>query len=502
MANHFLAFIGGTGAKCAESFIHMAAAGAVGDPGATFHLLTLDVDATNGNRELAIEAINRYQLLRAQFPATAQFTGSSLFGPKIVHYDWHVQLPANSPHAAGTNCLHAMRSQNHSDEEALMRLFYSDEELAFDFSREGFHAIPAIGAPVLQHILDTGVRLGGLESFVDALRSEAGVNSRLVIVGSIFGGTGACGIPAITRYLRVKTRDTAMSGNLLISAVLLLPYYHFAEPGQEDEMGVHARKFYNNARGALAFYRDMEGELAYESLYLIGSPLDYNMGAYRAGMETQKNPPTPVEWESSLAIAHCIASDPNPDPGHTLQYIKCGQGTGKDDAPQSLHIAWESLSLNIRDRMGTMARFIAAYMGYYRSYIHKYQGAERGYKPFYGELLKSYVDTEEAEHKGLAALEGFCARYWTWLRQSLDYDILTQTCFTGRLMASAGYPVRSLHALIADAPAPRWAQVEDALFDGIRPLPGDEDAFSRRSAGLFIHGLYAHCAPPGRGENP
>ena len=48
-----------------------------------------------------------------------------------------------------------------------------------------------------------------------------------------------------------------MAGNLLTCGVLLLPYYHFAEPGEGDALGVHARKFYNNARGALAFYRDM-----------------------------------------------------------------------------------------------------------------------------------------------------------------------------------------------------------------------------------------------------
>ncbi len=493
MANHFLVFIGGTGAKCAEAFVNLAAAGAVGDPSTTFHMLTLDVDATNGNRELAIEAIGRYRLLREQFPAAGQFAGSSLFGPQIIHYDWHVQLPHDFPHAAGANCLHAMRAQNNADEEALMRLFYTDEELGFDFSKEGFHAIPAIGAPVMQHILDAGVGLADFQSFVDALRSEVSVNSRLIVIGSIFGGTGACGIPAIMRTLNDKTRDIALAGNLLTSGVLLLPYYHFAEPNQDDDLGVHARKFYNNARGALAFYRDMEKELQYRSLYLIGSPLDYNMGAYHPGMESQKNPPTPVEWESALAIAHCIQTDPDAD-DTPRQYIKSVQGAGQGEVAQKLHISFEDFSLNIKDEMGTMARFIAAYMGYYRSYIDKHKGQEQGYKPFYGELLRPYVDTQEAEHKALDALSAFCARYWDWLRQSLSYEVLTQSCFTPRMMGASGYPVRALHALVQDAAAPRWTQVEDAMFDGIRPISPDEAGYPQRSAGLFVHGLYAHCA--------
>ena len=133
MANHFLVFIGGTGAKCAEAFVQLADCGAMGGPENTYHILTLDVDATNGNRMLAIEALARYRLLREQFPATGQFAGSTLLGPNLVHYDWHVQLPDNFPNAAGVNCLHAMRAQNNAEEETLMRLLYTDEEMGFDF---------------------------------------------------------------------------------------------------------------------------------------------------------------------------------------------------------------------------------------------------------------------------------------------------------------------------------------------------------------------------------
>lgn len=493
MANHFLVFIGGTGAKCAEAFVQLAAAGAVGDPSTTFHVLTLDVDATNGNRELAIEALSRYQLLREQFPATGQFAGSSLFGPSIIHYDWHVQLPENFPHAAGKNNLNAMRAQNSHDEEALMRLFYSDEEMGFDFSREGFHAIPAIGAPIMQYILDEGIGLGAFQSFVDALRAEVGVNSRLIVTGSIFGGTGACGIPAVTRYLNDKTRDIALAGNIITSGVLLLPYYHFAEPSEQDDMGVHARKFYNNARGALAFYRDMEKELQYESLYLIGSPLDFNMGTYHPGMESQKNPPTPVEWESALAIAHCLGQDPE-DPASKGQFIKGIQGTGQGETANGLHVGWAGLSLDISGPVGAFTRFIAAYMGYYRPYMQKNKNAERGLKPFYQELLKPYMDTQETEHKGIFALDAFCARAWTWLRRSLAYDILEQSLFSQRMMAARGYPVQALHQLAENTAAPHWHAVEDALFDGIRPLTGEEADFPQRNAGFFVHGLYAHCA--------
>lgn len=326
MANHFLVFIGGTGAKCAEAFVQLAACGAMGGPENTYHILTLDVDATNGNRMLAIEALARYRLLREQFPATGQFAGSTLLGPNLVHYDWHVQLPDNFPNAAGVNCLHAMRAQNNAEEETLMRLLYTDEEMGFDFSREGFHAIPALGAPVLQHILEQGLALGGCQAFVDALRAETGVNSRLILVGSIFGGTGACGIPAVTRYLTDKTRDIAMAGNLLTCGVLLLPYYHFAEPGEGDALGVHARKFYNNARGALAFYRDMEQELGYERLYLIGSPLDFNMGAYRPGMESQKNPADPrgMGKRAGHRALHCLGAGRNA--GAAVLQVRGGRG--------------------------------------------------------------------------------------------------------------------------------------------------------------------------------
>ncbi|MDR2657105.1 MAG: hypothetical protein LBB86_04690 [Oscillospiraceae bacterium] len=493
MPNHFLVFLGGTGAKCAEALVQLAAAGAAGGADLTYHILTVDVDATNGNRKRALEAIGRYQTLREQFPASDQFVGSSLFAPRITHYDWHVQMPDVFAFSAGVDCLNAMRTQNNPDELDLMRLLYSDNEMGFNFAREGFHAIPAIGAPVLQYILREGLGMEPLESFVSVMRAEVGAQSHLILIGSIFGGTGACGVPALMRYFTDQMSSVALAGRLHTHAALLLPYYHFADPSGEEPLAVHARRFYNNARGALAFYRDMEKELRYERLYLIGSPVDYNMGAYHPGMENQQNPPTPVEWESALAIAHCVSTPIEPNEG-TRQYIHSVRGAGPAGAPTSLKLAWRDFSLPVAGPVGTMMRFCAAYLGYYRQYIAKNRQRQTGVKPFFKELILPYLELIEHETQAFLVLEEFCQRFWEWARESMTHEILEQACFTERVTNTQGYPYRALNQLAQGVTAPRWTAVEDAMFDGIKPLAG-EDERVEYNAGLFVHGLYAHCAP-------
>ena len=72
--------------------------------------------------------------------------------------------------------------------------------------------------------------------------------------------------------------------------------------------------------------------------------------------------------------------------------------------------------------------------------------------------------------------------------------MLTQACFSGRMMTSGGYPFAALSSLAEGPAASSWHAVEDAMFDGIRPLDGQEANRAGRNAGLFLHGLYAHCA--------
>ena len=492
MANHFLVFLGGTGAKCCEAFVQLLACGAIGSRDHTYYILTADVDATNGNRQLALEAIRRYGEIREQFPATGVYAKSSAFASDIVHFDWHIQLPNAFAYSAGIDCLNAMRTRGAADELTLMRLFYTDEEMGFDFSKEGFHAIPAIGAPVLQYILSEGIGSEPFRMYVSTLRSEVSANSRLIIVGSIFGGTGACGIPSLMREFRLRTSSAALAGSLSMHAVLMLPYYHFQEPGKDAPLSVQARRFYSNARGALSFYGSMERELGYQSLYLLGSPVDFNMGQYFPGMEKQQNQPTPIEWEAALAITHCISAAR--DEQGAKVYLHSVSAGSKDDGLDVLRLDWNEFSLPISIKTAAMTRFCAAYLGYYRHYISRNARRTSGLKPFFSELIQPYITQVEHEAHGFAVLEAFCLRFWQWARDSFSHSVIEQECLTERMMNAQTYPYRTLSGLVAGMPSPRWTQIEDAVFDGIRPYRGEDAARPELNAGLFLHGLFAHCA--------
>ena len=75
---------------------------------------------------------------------------------------------------------------------------------------------------------------------------------------SAIGGTGASGIPSISRYLRERFRDHA--DRFVLSSVLMLPYFDVPPSAADEtmEIVVKSSAFLDKARTALQYY-GMEG---------------------------------------------------------------------------------------------------------------------------------------------------------------------------------------------------------------------------------------------------
>ena len=80
---------------------------------------------------------------------------------------------------------------------------------------------------------------------------EAGEKVKVLLCGSIFGGTGASGIPVLSRALR--ERFAARRDLLEMGAVLMLPYYHVppAETEDGEEITVSSGQFLDAALDCL-----------------------------------------------------------------------------------------------------------------------------------------------------------------------------------------------------------------------------------------------------------
>lgn len=174
-------------------------------------------------------------------------------------------------------------------------LLFSEDDLEMKLT-VGFVGNPNIGSVVLNTLSFADPK------FSDVLQN-AGPGDGVMVVGSLFGGTGAAGFPLIiNNFMRPdKSRPT-------IGGVAVLPYFGF---GAEDQHGdgekiidtkkwdVNSDTFSTKTRAALMYYDDYMKGMDY--LYYVG---DDNRAMYPhyVGGEKQDNPVHLVELLGAMSI--------------------------------------------------------------------------------------------------------------------------------------------------------------------------------------------------------
>lgn len=317
MSNYLLA-IGGTGNKILEALVYACAADALCDPNSPgrtplgeLHALIIDVDAACGNTTRAKQAAEHYEAVRAALETTG--TPRRGFHTRLSVNQWNMNLAQRANSVAGV-------TRNNRRDRLLAQSLFSRTEAELEYS-EGFRGHPDLGvlffADLLSH-LDATARTDPTDEMVrllDTVRQElaTGQTVSVMLVGSIFGGTGASGIPSVSRFLRERFRDRA--DRLVLSAVLMLPYYD-VPPATADEtleIVVKSSAFLDKARTALQYY-GMEGMIrsgeeddrgVFDALYLLGLPKEAFVTArfYSTGSQSQENDAHLMEWLAARCAA-------------------------------------------------------------------------------------------------------------------------------------------------------------------------------------------------------
>ena len=312
MNDLFLITGGGTGAKVAESLLHLCAAG-LGPK--RIHVLLIDSDTANGNLSRTTRTLRAYQKMQ-QWPWSVQanvryglFRGSEtvwleLFGTQISFYEITQQirtvLNGGLETVAKTPEMHQV-----------LDLLYdpAEQEATCD---DGFRARPNLGcllmADHLSQMLEAKAK-GFLDAMQAAVRQGGGAAKIPVVVSaSVFGGTGASLIPIIRRVVErilQAQADPAILGRFEWAAVKLLPHYMPAEKKES----VDPDRFLLDAASALQFYStvydtaDEQGR--YDAMYVIGSDKPgRNRVRTVLGHSSQANPAYFEEVLAGLAVLH------------------------------------------------------------------------------------------------------------------------------------------------------------------------------------------------------
>jgi hypothetical protein len=417
--------IGGTGAKCIESMIHLAAAGLVrGDE--KLYLLYVDPDKANGSLGRAGELMKCYRECREN-----RIAGTDFLKNDIEIADPNVWTPLSQ----GTNSLEGYFRYHTLPETAshLFDVLYTPQEKNTPLDK-GFRGHPSIGAAVLA----TAISLDNVQPWQKLWQNiegdlGEGEEVKVILFGSIFGGTGASGLPTIARILKNKFGAFEHPEKIKLSAVLMLPYFSF-ERVQTDEMKADSHDFLLNTQAALQYYYQQDDLKSFDYTYLIGCGDQRMMRTAKLGGEEQKNDPHYIELYAALAALDFFARE-RFDSERTYNVVACQSGNA---------LRWTDLpyasKTELESKVVQMLRFSFAYLSNFYPMLQDISRHGSGYRaPWYVDFFEfKNVDVSARLNKELKQVHQYCRSFLEWLA-NVEYSVTGEASASRNLVSYSPY---------------------------------------------------------------
>jgi hypothetical protein len=294
--------IGGTGARVIKALTMLMASGVAINNTNTIIPMLIDPDNANGDLTRTLELLRLYRSIRLH---TEQDV-NKFFGNEIRSLGDRDTVATNEYHFS----LNSGRNQPFKDliglgtmsnaSQAMARLLFSEQNLEADME-VGFKGNPNIGSVALNRFKDSDT----FHAFANSFNQ----GDRVVVVGSIFGGTGAAGLPLLIKNLR--NADASVSNHELlrnapIAAISVLPYFNV-----HGDTTIDSNTFLSKTKAALSYYAaNLCSNNSVNALYYLGDAVaNTHKGA--DGAAAQRNKAHFVELTAAMAIADFMQYNKN-----------------------------------------------------------------------------------------------------------------------------------------------------------------------------------------------
>ncbi len=361
MKNVFIA-VGGSGAKVAEALLRLLAVGVptrreggiYTSAGDSLQIWRVDPDRNAGAAVALQQCLKEYIELQKHLgddgtpPGAASSRWAMDVDTRIRHLD-----PLQLPRAAETDneikTLRGVLDSQYGGKQSSMPLlnpFYEKKDLEVQIDR-GFYQKPFIGAAVMAVFaasLGDETTPSGKEASLTAFNNN---QANFFLCGSLHGGTGACGVPVMGKYLGERKKRYPDWG-WRIGGCLLAPYCVPPQPpfkalpageAPDDRMVDSLLERYSDepaftslsleekrelikqilfgfyaepedmearARQGLAYYKDHSADY-FDELYLAGKPEPDKLHIWSNGGQSQSNPLNSAEVVAALAALNFFA---------------------------------------------------------------------------------------------------------------------------------------------------------------------------------------------------
>ena len=312
----FVFAIGGTGSRVLTSLVMQLASGMCpkdheGNPIKNLTIVPIIVDPHEDNSGLqqVKNLLNNYRTIRKRIYGDDP-NGEGFFGVKIE------TLREAEPESGVSSDNFFFRMQRVSDNsfdkfiglesmslenKLFAQMLFSDQELQTEM-KEGFYGSPNIGCVALNEFRRS-------EDFT-AFRTAYKPGDRIFFIGSIFGGTGASGLPLFISSIRdLGHRDSDDDGRAAcsespIGALIVMPYFSITP---DDNSPINENDFTIKTRSALRYYYTNLNQYI-NNIYYIADPEGTKAFENDPGCGNQsKNKAHIVEFAGALAIMDFLA---------------------------------------------------------------------------------------------------------------------------------------------------------------------------------------------------
>lgn len=427
MPKNYLIAIGGTGSRCLEAAGYLTAAGLLGAP---LHALMIDPDQNNGNSVRTKHLLSLYNVLHGCEQPRDVKQRSLLAQGRALEEPVIFQTPVNvNPHEPGQQYPVFWQDPNKADRqfgEAISfpvlsgefqhftRLFYEQEDLDMEMGK-GYRGRPNVGAVTLMADLERTINTPGkgLFELVESVRADLKSDAvRVFVFGSVFGGTGAAGLPTIPELLRKRFRQNGDDRKLRFGCAMMTPYFTFekAQAASSPEGPAPDSDIHQVAtQAALLHYAGVPP--GFQHAYIVGAPelLDSKVG-HRAGGEAQLNDSHYAEVVAALGARDFYTlAEVGPDE-RQLHYADASE------------VGWGALPAAQVERDDTreLKRRLVAFTTFaylYKNVLHEdmKDGRWRSQQAWYKDNFLKRKMALDTHGQTLDVLRDFCRDYLLWL---------------------------------------------------------------------------------------
>ena len=494
----YVFYVGGSGSKMLEASLHAAAAGVFNVTGAPVNTVIVDLDETGGNLKRAKDLIRIYKDVRKSIGGREEKEGSADIGFRTDFELYTLTAVEKKKAMDGIKA-----STDIGDDREIARALYTDYELDMSYQR-GFYGHPNVGAHFFASQLPNLPDNHSFTEVIDKIRQELvkGGRPRILLAGSIFGGTGASAIPSIAKYIRQLT-DLAghtVGGGAVIGAMLLLPY--FATTKGDDNV-IDYTQFEPKAKAALEYYAK-EGvgygdNKVFNAIYMVGSQ-DKVVYQYCTGGSDQNNAAHLVDFLSAEAVSHFLTTNPDgyqpkEQDGHWLFNLDLKQ---PNDEGKTL-LGWDAFpEETVRGGFGRLLRTAFVLATSYGNPIVKDMSGKQSFFRGQDAATKLFFKKVKADNEREEAVRCFrsAGLYFTELVRWVAEVLATLPPAMVKSGRGEGYPVANgamtipsnelVNGVLLARLYQYYMALSDGRFDTQGPLSGD---ISQEDVKKLIYGL-------------